>query len=33
MDDSNIRWLAALSIGAILCSIACIVLAIVKIFN
>lgn len=33
MDDSDIRWLAALSIGAILCCVACIVLAIIKIFN
>lgn len=33
MEDSDVRWLVALSIGAILCCVACIVLAIVKIFN
>ena len=33
MDDSDIRWLAFISIGAILCCVACIIIAIVKIFN
>lgn len=33
MDDSDIYWLAALSMGAILCCVACLIIAIVKIFN
>lgn len=33
MYDSDIRWLEALSLGAILCCVACIIIAIVKIFN
>lgn len=32
MDDSDIRWLAFLSISAILCCVACLIVAIFNIF-